>query len=76
MDIRERNPNWANRIGTMGAVPNQWLTLMYGLTSDDAQTNEKARAIRYMLPYNNLLWWNEAFNRAQRSTVDFLEDKD
>jgi hypothetical protein len=75
MDIRERSPNWANRMGTMGAVPNQWLTLMYGLSSDDAETNDLARAIRYMIPYNNLLWWNEAFNRAQRSTVDFIEDE-
>ena len=76
MDIRERNPNWANRMGTIGAVPNSWLTLMYGLTSDDAETNDLARAVRYMIPYNNLLWWNEAFNRAQRSTVDFIEDRE
>lgn len=76
MDIRERNPNWANRMGTIGAVPNQWLTLMYGLTSDDATTNDLARGVRYMIPYNNLLWWNEAFNRVQRSSVDFIERED
>jgi len=76
MDIRERAPNWANRMGTIGAVPNQWLTLMYGIGSDDAETDDLARAIRYMIPYNNLLWWNEAFNRAQRSAVDFIEDDD
>jgi len=74
MDIRERNPNWANRMGTIGAVPNQWLTLMYGLTSDEATTNDLARGIRYMIPYNNLLWWNEAFNRGQRAAVDTIED--
>jgi hypothetical protein len=74
MDIRERSPNWANRMGTIGAVPNQWLTLMYGLTSDHAETDDAARAIRYMIPYNNLLWWNEAFNRAQRSSLDFFEE--
>lgn len=76
MDIRERNPNWANRIGTIGAVPNQWLTLMYALTSDEAETSDLARAVRYMIPYNNLLYWNEAFNRAQRSFVDFVEEED
>ena len=75
MDIRERNPNWSNRMGTLGAVPNQWLTLMYGLTSDQAETDDAARAIRYMIPYNNLLWWNETFNRVQRSAVDFIEDE-
>ena len=74
MDIRERSPNWANRMGTVGAVPNQWLTLMYGLTSDDAEVDDAARAIRYMIPYNNLIWWNEAFNRAQRASVDLIED--
>jgi len=73
MDIRERAPNWANRMGTIGAVPNQWLTLMYGLTSDDAETDDAARAIRYMIPYNNLIWWNSAFNRMQRSSVDAIE---
>lgn len=76
MDIRERNPNWANRMGTVGAVPNQWLTLMYGLTSEDADNDELARAIRYMIPYNNLLWWNEAFTRAQRSAADMMETEE
>lgn len=76
MDIRERSPNWANRMGTLGAVPNQWLTLMYGLTADEAETDDLARAIRYMIPYNNLLWWNEAFTRAQRASVDFIEDRE
>jgi predicted GNAT family acetyltransferase len=76
MDIRERNPNWANRMGTIGAVPNQWLTLMYGIGSDEAETDDLARAIRYMIPYNNLLWWNEAFTRAQRASVDFIEDNE
>jgi len=74
MNIRERNPNWANKIGVIGAVPNQWLTLLYGLTADEAETDDLARAIRYMIPYNNLLWWNEAFNRAQRSAVDMIEE--
>jgi len=74
MQTRERNPNWSNRMGTIGAVPNQWLTLMYAMTSDEAETDDLARAIRYMIPYNNLIWWNEAFNRAQRSAVDLIED--
>ena len=76
MQTRERNPNWANRMGTIGAVPNQWLTLMYGMTSDEAETDDLARAIRYMIPYNNLLWTNEIANRIQRSSVDFIEDRE
>ena len=75
MDIRERNPNWANRVGALaGAVPNQWLTLMYGLTSDEASTNDAARGIRYMMPYNNLWLFNEQVNRIQRASVDYFED--
>jgi hypothetical protein len=75
MDIRERNPNWANRVGALvGAVPNQWLTLMYGLTSDEASTNDAARGIRYMIPYNNLWAFNSSVNRIQRAAVDMIED--
>jgi len=74
MDIRERDPNWANRLGTAGAVPNQLLTLLYAFGSDDADTADQTRALRYMIPYNNLLWWNEYVNRMQRATTDFLED--
>ncbi len=74
MDIRERNPNWSNRIGTIGAVPNQFLALTYAMVSDEATTDDTARAIRYMIPYNNLIWWNSVFNRAQRSSVDFFEE--
>ena len=73
MDIRERSPNWANRLGSVGAVPNQWLTLMHGLFAEDAEVKDTARAIRYMIPYNNLLYWNEIFNRGQRSAVDTIE---
>ena len=75
MDIRERNPNWANRVGALaGAVPNQWLTLFYGLTSDEASTNDAARGIRYMIPYNNLWAFNSSVNRIQRAAVDMIED--
>jgi hypothetical protein len=76
MDIRERNPNWANRIGALaGAVPTQWLTLMYGLTSDEASTNDAARGIRYLIPYNNLWTFNSSVNRIQRAAVDMIEDR-
>lgn len=75
MDIRERNPNWANRVGALaGAVPNQWLTLMYGLTSDEASTNDAARGIRYMLPYSNFWAFNSQVNKIQRTAVDAFEE--
>ena len=75
MDIRERNPNWANQLGTIGAVPNQWLTLIHAFTAEDATTNDKARAVRYMVPYNNLLWWNDFVTRMQRATVNEIEER-
>lgn len=74
MDIRERDPNWANRLGTIGAVPNSLLTALYAFSSDDATTHDQVRALRYMTPYNNLLWFNEFNNRVQRSVTDTLED--
>ena len=74
MSIRERDPNWANRLGTLGAIPNQLLTVLYAIGSDDASTADRTRALRYMIPYNNLIWWNEYVNRIQRATTNFLED--
>jgi hypothetical protein len=76
MDIRERNPNWATRTGALaGAVPNQWLQLMWALTSDEAETSDVARTTRYMIPYNNLFYWKTVFDRGQRSAVAAIEDE-
>jgi GNAT superfamily N-acetyltransferase len=74
MNIRERDPNWATRLGTAGAVPNQLLSILYAFGSDDADTADKTRAIRYMTPYNNLIWWNDYVNRMQRASTRFIED--
>jgi len=74
LDIRERNPSWASQLGAIGAVPNQWLSLVWAMTSPEAEANDKARTLRYMMPYNNVMWWNDAVNRMQRSTVDFIEE--
>jgi len=30
--------------------------------------------LRYMIPYNNLLWWNSLFSEFQRSMSNVLED--
>jgi len=74
MPIRERDPNWATRLGTAGAVPNQMMTLLHAFLDDDSTTRHKTRALRYMIPYNNLIWWNEYINRIQRSATDYIED--
>lgn len=76
MRIRERNPTWATMLGATGAVPHQWLTLMWALTSDEAETSDVGRAVRYVIPYNNLLYTSDIFNRLQRSTVNFVEGFD
>lgn len=77
MDIRERNPTWATRVGAVaGSVPNQWLQLMWALTSEDAETRDQARIMRYMIPYNNIFYWKTVFDRSQRSLVDTLEDNE
>jgi hypothetical protein len=76
MDIRERSPNWANRTGALaGAVPNQWLQMMWALTSEEAETSDQARVTRYMIPYNNLFYWKTVFDRMQRGVVNEIEEE-
>ena len=70
-----KDPNWAQRTGAVaGPVPNQWLQLIHALTDESATESEQARAIRYMIPYNNLWFWSDTFTRAQRTLQEQLEE--
>lgn len=70
----ERDPNWATKMGAVGAVPSQWMTLLYPFVSDDADAKDLTRGIRYMIPYNNLWVWNNMTNRLQRSATGAIEE--
>jgi len=69
------DPNWAQRTGAVaGPVTNQWLQLVHAVSDPSATENEQARAIRYMIPYNNLWFWSDTFTRAQRTLQEQLEE--
>jgi hypothetical protein len=70
----ERDVSTQTRFGAVaGAVPNLATSFMSAFLSDDADTADQARAIRYMIPYNNLLYWSWAVDRLQRNVVGALE---
>jgi hypothetical protein len=70
-----KDTNWASRTGAVaGAAPSQFLQLLYAMTDPDATGSEQARAYRYMIPFNNVLWWDDIFTRQQRALAETLED--
>ena len=70
----ERDVSVQTRFGSVaGAVPNLVTSFGSAFLSDDADTADKARALRYMIPYNNLLYWSGIVDRMQRGIVDTLE---
>ena len=70
-----KDTNWASRTGSVaGAAPSQYLQLLYAMTDPDATGSEQARAYRYMIPFNNVLWWDDIFTRQQRALAETLED--
>ena len=70
-----QDPNWAQRTGAVaGPVSSQWLQLVHAMSDPSATESEQARAIRYMIPYNNLWFWSDTFTRAQRTLQEQLEE--
>lgn len=70
-----KDPNWAQRTGApLGAVASQWLQAVHAVSDSGATGSEQARAIRYMLPYQNLWFWSDTWTRAQRTLAEELED--
>ena len=73
MIVREPSP--ADAIGAiLGPGPNLWANLTYAMFSDDATADQQSRSIRYMVPYNNVLWWGGMFSEFQRSLSNTLEE--
>jgi len=66
--------NWASRLGgVLGPATGQWASLAYALFDPSANPNEQARAMRYMIPFNNLWLWDDMFKRMQREGANLLE---
>jgi len=70
-----KDTNWASRTGAIaGAAPSQFLQLLYAVSDPDATASEQARAYRYTLPFNNVVWWDDIVTRQQRGLAETLED--
>ena len=70
-----KDTNWASRTGAVaGAAPSQFLQLLYAVSDPDATASEQARAYRYALPLNNVVWWDDIVTRQQRGLAETLED--
>jgi len=59
----------------VGAGPSIFLDLAYTFGSDST-FNERANAIRRILPLNNLCLWDDAFKAIYRSGVDLIRPED
>jgi len=69
-----KDPTWAQRTGApLGAVGSQWLQFAYALTDPEADGNDVARGIRYMIPYQNLWFWSDLWGRAQRTAAETID---
>ena len=52
--VVDASENWARQIGGVaGAAPQTWLNLLWAFTSEDAGNHERARAIRFIMPFQN-----------------------
>lgn len=74
LDPRERDVTTQTRFGAVaGAVPNLATSFGNAMLSDDSDTADVARAIRYAIPYNNVLYWSWLVSRIQRESVNLME---
>lgn len=74
LDPMNKNPTWASRMGALGAVPGQYAGLLYAFGDSDADTIDRAYAIKRMIIYNNLVWWNGIANSLTRSSAELYDD--
>lgn len=76
MDPILREPSPAQRLGALaGPAASQWSQAFWAFTSDDATSNQQAKALRYLLPFNNLWMVGDYYSRAQHELVDSLEGR-
>lgn len=75
MDPILREPSPAQRLGALaGPAASQWSQAFWAFTSDEATTNQQAKALRYLLPFNNLWLVGDYYSRAQHELADALEE--
>ncbi len=72
-----KDPNLAQRTGQVGGpVASLGLDLANSILNPDADSQDMARSVRRLLPFNNLIWFSWAVDRLQRSAGSIGEDDD
>ena len=65
----------ARAIGqTGGPSLGLFANLISAYTSDDAEASDQIRAVRRLIPFNQLIWWSWAVSRIQRDAISIAED--
>ena len=72
-----QNPNLAQRTGQVGGpIASLGGDLFNSLLNPDADSQDMARSLRRLLPFNNLVWFSWAVDRLQRSAGSIGDDDD
>ena len=72
-----QNPNLAQRTGQVGGpVASLGGDLFNSILNPNADSQDMARSIRRLLPFNNLIWFSWAVDRLQRSAGSIGEGDD
>lgn len=74
MDAFIEDPDPSRRTGAiLGPAVSQWGSLAWAFNSEDATNDDRARALRYMMPFNNLFYLDGLFTGMQRDIEDGLD---
>ena len=67
-DPKTNNPNVSDAGGAvLGTVASQWGSLAWAYGSSDATDSDRAKALRYMVPFNNLWFLSRMFSSLEHS---------
>ena len=70
-----RDPNWGVRTGSVGGPSVSLLSqLLYAFTDSDAGTDDKAKAIRRLIFFNNYFAFEGMVDTLQEDLIDIIED--
>lgn len=72
-----RNVTWAQQASQVGgAAIAPWLNLTWAMTSPDAKNSLIGSYIRRAVPFNNLIWWDDAMGAVTRQATTSLLGSD
>lgn len=72
-----KDPTWVRLAGTatLGGAPavEPWLQAIWAFTSSEAKGSDKAKALRRLVVFNNLIWWDGLISSMTREAGTALE---